>query len=341
MDFQIPITIPSPAQRVSYGDKILLMGSCFTDHIGEKLKTLKFDTLQNPNGILFDPISVAGSLSSYIHPRPAEDSDLFYLNELWRSWKHHGIYSGVDKNELLGRINQSQLDAHRFLKNAGWLIISVGTAFSYSLSAAALSANASSSPGPVANCHRAPGNWFTKKLLPIEEIESVFDGCFHALFQFNPSIKVLFTVSPVRHIRDGVIENNRSKARLLEAVHRLVDRIKGLYYFPAYELVIDILRDYRFYDLDMVHPNYQATAYVFEKFAEYFIDKVSRQLMEEVSRIVSARRHQPFQPMTNAHRQFLQAHYELTKELKSKYPGLDLEEELAYFSEGFKILNSP
>ena len=143
----------------------------------------------------------------------------------------------------------------------------------------------------------------------------------------------LFLNCPVRHIRDGVIENNRSKARLIEAVHHVINKFPGLYYFPAYELVIDVLRDYRFYDIDMVHPNYPATEFVMEKFREHFVDEESQQLMEQIKRIVIARKHKAFQPETNAHKLFLKAHLEMANDLQVKYPFLDLSEEIDYFSE--------
>ncbi|HTQ65494.1 MAG TPA: GSCFA domain-containing protein [Puia sp.] len=329
MDFMLDININSPGQKISYDQPLMLVGSCFTEHIGNSLKDLKFDILQNPNGILFDPISVTGNLVSYIEHKQYGTDDLFYLNELWQSWQHHSIFSGRDKNECLQRINRSQDQAHLFLKRAKWLIITLGSSFSYQL--------VSDQSGKkwegvrVANCHRAPAQWFNKQLLKIEEIHAALDNCIHRLFQFNPDIRIIFTVSPVRHIRDGVIENNRSKARLIEAVHHLVNKFERIFYFPAYELVIDVLRDYRFYDIDLVHPNYQATEFVLEKFEEHFIDEPSRAIMQEVKKISIARRHRAFQPDTNAHKQFLKNHFEKAKQLKSKYPFLDMEEELKYF----------
>ena len=154
----------------------------------------------------------------------------------------------------------------------------------------------------------------------------------HQLFQFNPKLQIIFTISPVRHIRDGVVENNRSKARLIEAVHHMVNKFDRLHYFPAYEIVIDILRDYRFYDIDFVHPNYMATDFVLQKFASSCLDNESKQLMEELKKINIARRHKAFQPATNAHKQFLQSSAEKTKELQKKYPFLDLKDELDYFT---------
>jgi hypothetical protein len=331
MQFQVPIHIKPPDTRMNYRDKILLAGSCFTEHIGNTLSELKFSILQNPNGILFDPRSVCSSLISYIENKQYRKEDLFYLNEVWNSWEHHSRFSNIDPKEALSVINESQKLAHEFLKHADWLIITLGSSFSYKLTDEADKANSSKGEG-VANCHRAPSQWFNKYLMTIEEITTLLDTTYHRLKQFNPKLKIVFTISPVRHIRDGVIENNRSKARLIEAVHHMVNKFQALYYFPAYELVIDVLRDYRFYDIDMVHPNYPATEFVMEKFRENFIDEESQQLMEEIKKIVTARKHKPFQPETNAHKTFLKIHLDKTKELQSKYPFLDLKEEIDHFA---------
>jgi hypothetical protein len=325
MEFQLPISIPPLPQPIRYGEKLLLTGSCFTEHIGNALRDWKFDTLQNPNGILFDAASVAASLISYIEPRRYEKEDLVFFNELWQSWKHHSHFSHVDAAECLRGINASQEKAHAFLREADWLIVTLGSAFSYRLA---------DGSEPVANCHRAPGQTFHKHLMEIVEINAALDSCLHQLFYFNPRLRVIFTVSPVRHIRDGVVDNNRSKARLIEAVHHLVGKWDRLFYFPAYELVIDVLRDYRFYDVDMVHPNYPATAFVLEQFVQHCIDEPGRRLLEEVKKIVTARRHRPFQPATQAHRRFLQEHWQKTAELAKRYPFLDFSEELAWFSGG-------
>ena len=323
MDFQIPIQIPTIPKGVSYKDKIILTGSCFTEHIGDKLEELKFDILQNPNGILFDPHSVATSLVSYIQNKQYKESDLSQFNELWQSWQHHSRFSHIDKDECLRIINESQTRAHHFLKKANWLIITLGSSFSYRLT---------ENNNPVANCHRAPAQWFRKHLMTIEETNTVLDNCLHQLFQFNPNLRIIFTISPVRHIRDGVIENNRSKGRLIEVVHHFVNKFDKLFYFPAYELVIDVLRDYRFYDIDLVHPNFPATRFVMEKFMEHCVDPVSQQISEEVQQIVTARKHKPFQPSTEAHKKFLGTHLQKTSELQQKYPFLALQEELNYFA---------
>lgn len=328
MDFMLDINIPSPPQRISYKDSILLTGSCFTSHIGNSLAEMKFRVLQNPNGILFDPRSVAYGLVSYVQNKQYTKDDLFYLNEVWNSWQHHSIFSHIDAEESLRMINRSQQQAHEFLKNADWLIITLGSSFSYRLTPQ--SASTLYGAG-VANCHRAPGQWFRKHMMTIEEINAELDGCIHQLWQFNRNLKIIFTVSPVRHIRDGVIENNRSKSRLIEVVHHLAGKFDNIYYFPAYELVIDVLRDYRFYDIDMVHPNYAATEFVLEKFVQHFIDESSQALMQDIKKIVTARKHKAFQPETQAHKQFLQTHFEKAKALQDTHPYLDLREEISYF----------
>jgi hypothetical protein len=325
MEFQLPISMTSLPRPIRYGDKILLVGSCFTEHIGGALADWKFDTLQNPNGILFDPASVAASLESYIEPVLYAENDLFYMNDLWQSWRHHGIFSGIDREEVLRVINASQERAHGFLKESDWLIITLGSSFSYREMEGGM---------PVANCHRAPQQYFRKHLMTIGETVSALDGCLRRLFLFQPNLHVLVTVSPVRHIRDGVVENNRSKARLIEAVHQLTGQFDRLWYFPAYELVIDVLRDYRFYDIDMVHPNYAATQFVLEKFTQYCIDEPSQSLVEEVKKLVAARRHRPRHPSTAAHSKFLREHYEKAAELARRYPSLDLSEELEFFRGG-------
>lgn len=332
MNFMVDIAIKKLIKQIDYKDKILLIGSCFTEHIGNALEELKFSVLQNPNGILFDPASVCSSLVSYIQNKKYSEEDLFLLNEVWNSWQHHSRFSNIDKKESVIGINSSLEKAHQYLKEADWVIITLGSSFSYRLTDAALKSSLRNGD-PVANCHRAPTQWFNKHLMGIDEIISLLDNTYHQLLQFNPKLNIIFTVSPVRHIRDGVVENNRSKARLIEAVHHMVNKFDRMHYFPAYELVIDVLRDYRFYDIDLVHPNYTATEFVLEKFAESCITEESRQLMQEVRKVVIARKHKAFQPETKAHKQFLSSHFEKTKELLQKKPFLNLREELIYFSQ--------
>ena len=323
MNFFTPINIKPLTPPVNYRNRLLLIGSCFTEHIGNYLGEVKFNVLQNPNGILFDPISVCNSLVSYIHNKQYSGDDLFSLNEGWHSWQHHSRFSKPGKDESLRLINESQARAHTFLKQTDWLIITLGSSFVYKLAESGI---------PVANCHKAQPQTFNKHLSTIEEIVTKFDETIHQLFQFNNHLRIIFTISPVRHLRDGVIDNNRSKARLIEAVHHLVNKFDRLYYFPAYELVIDVLRDYRFYDIDLAHPNYSATQFVLEKFAESCLDEEAVNLSEEIKKLVIARNHKPFNANSAQHKQFLKTQLEKTNQLQQQYPFLDFGKEVAYFS---------
>ncbi|MBL0270985.1 MAG: GSCFA domain-containing protein [Chitinophagaceae bacterium] len=331
MDFLLNIDLKKHPQPIQYRDKILLTGSCFTEHIGNSLAALKFDVLQNPNGILFGPDAVCKSLLAYKDKKIYQEEDLFLLNEVWYSWDHHSRYSHTSREAALQLINVSQEQAHDCLKSANWLVITLGSAFSYALTEEADRATAGVN-SRVANCHRAPASWFRKEMLEISAIVDMLHNCIGEIRQMNPALQIIFTISPVRHIRDGVVENNRSKARLIEAVHQIVSSMENTYYFPAYELVIDVLRDYRFYDIDLVHPNYPATSYVLEKFTDSCIAEESRLLMKEIRQIINARKHRPLQPGTNAHRQFLLQSLEKVKQVQQQYPFLNLKEEIHYFS---------
>ena len=335
----LDILLPKADKPITHQHKIFSVGSCFTEHIAGALKDLKFNVLQNPNGILFDPSSVCSSLVSYIQNKQYNEEDLFQLNEVWQSWQHHSRFSGVNKNEVLASINASQKTAHEFLIDADWLIITLGSSFSYRLikeekEEKSLSQNPSLDGGgfAVANCHRAPAQWFQKHMMTVTEIIEALDNAIHQLFYFNKKINIIFTISPVRHIRDGVIENNKSKARLIEAVHHLVNKFDRLYYFPAYELVIDVLRDYRFYSEDMVHPNYLATDFVLEKFLQTHMNEDTHILIREIKRILIARKHKPTHPTTEAHKKFLQTHLEKVILLQQQYPYVNFAEEKEYFS---------
>jgi hypothetical protein len=325
MNFMLNLEIPKADRLIDHQQKILSVGSCFTEHIGNALKELKFDVLQNPNGILFDPVSVCNSLVSYIQNKQYETQDFFQLNELWHSWQHHSRFSHTDLQTAINNINASQAAAHRFLKEADWLVITLGSSFNYRL--------VNEGYQGVANCHRAPAQWFQKHLLGIDEMVAKLDNAIHQVFHFNSKVHIIFTISPVRHIRDGVVDNNRSKSRLIETVHHLVNKFNRLHYFPSYELVIDVLRDYRFYDIDMVHPNYLATDFVLQNFLQAFMSDETLALVQELKKINIARKHRSSHPQTTAHQKFLKTHMEKVKSLQQKYPYIDLKEEMEYFGQ--------
>lgn len=324
MEFFLPFKIRDYPFKISYRDKILFIGSCFSEEIGNKLKELKLNVLQNPNGILYDPLSISDALFSYFENKPFDEKNLFELNGLWHSWKHHSVFSGADKKDVLKKISASQSWAHAFLKEANFLIITLGTAFYYQLK---------DNDKNVANCHKAPSAFFEKKLIPTDEIISEMLSVLAALEIFNPKLKIIFTVSPVKHVRDGIVENNRSKAKLIEAVHSIEEQKENVFYFPSYELVTDVLRDYRFFKNDLVHPNETAINFVFENFCDSLLETESHKIMKEVRQILSAANHKPFFKESEAHKKFVDAQIEAIRDLEINYPNVDLSREKKYFNE--------
>jgi hypothetical protein len=327
MEFILPFQSPSFPFHISFKDKILLMGSCFSEEMGNKLKALKFCIIQNPNGILYDPLSISDALFSYIENKAFEEKNLFQLNGLWHSWQHHSLFSAVNKESVLHKINESQSCAHVFLKKATCLFITFGTAFNYLLK---------SNSQNVANCHKAPGNSFIKNLLPVEEISADLQSVITALERFNPQLKIIFTVSPVKHIKDGIIENSRSKARLIEAAHAIAEEKKNAFYFPSYEIVTDVLRDYRFFKKDLVHPNEMATDFVFEKFSESFFDHETKSIINEIEKVTAAANHKPFEKESEKHQKFLFAQIENIDRLQQKFPFVNLSKERQHFQSQLK-----
>ena len=256
MDFRLELNIKPFKKQLNIRDKIMLIGSCFTDHISTRLKLHKFDVLENPNGIIFNPASISNSIDSYINGKIYKATDLFLYSELWTSWDHHSSFSNPDQQKCLLHINESVANAHHFLQHAQCIIITLGSSFVYELKDEVYGG----AVGAVAaNCHKIPAQHFHHRLMNYSEVENHLQQIVTKMADFNPSVNIIFTISPVRHSREGLVENNRSKALLHTAVHAMEQKHEQVSYFPSYELVIDDLRDYRFYAEDLVHPNYQAT----------------------------------------------------------------------------------
>lgn len=323
MNFRLTFPVAPLEPSIQYSDKLLLSGSCFAEEIGTLLQQHKFNALMNPNGILFNPLSIAQSMQSYLDGKQYTQKELFLHEDLWHSWDHHSRFSATSPEEALDNINQSQAAASQRLKEADWLIITLGSAHVYQLK---------ENNRLVANCHKVPDASFFKRLLTADEIIAALDNMMHRLFFTNRKVNILFTVSPVRYVRDGVVENNLSKAILLQAVHHLVNKFDRLFYFPTYELVMDDLRDYRFYKEDLVHPNELAIRYVWDHFIAACLDTDGQQLLTQVKDILRARQHRPFNPETPQHRQFLAAYAKKVQALTVAHPYLDMKEEQQYFS---------
>lgn len=296
MKFQLTLPFRWTANKVSHADTFLLLGSCFTTHLGQGLHERGFRQLANPTGILFDPTAIARHISMAVQDKQIEKEALFYLHECYHHWDFHSDFSNPNPEEALARMNQAVAACKAQIQKSSWLVITFGSAFRYVRSDTHL---------PVANNHRADAAGFYKELLTVQQITDAWTACIATLRQQNPGLQILFTVSPVRHIRDGVIENNRSKARLLDAVHSLCESVADCHYFPAYEIVIDILRDHRWYDIDLVHPNHAATQYVVEQFADHCFTENCKTLANEVQQLQISLRHKARFPESEAHQKFV------------------------------------
>jgi len=329
MKFKLTLEASKSATAIRYQDKILLMGSCFTENIGAKLHRHLFEVKENPHGILFNPMSVIGALQDYINNKQYNAADLFELNDLFNSWHHHTRFSDITASATLTKINNSISDAHAYLKGADKLVITLGSAWLYCLTDIA----PSGAGLVVANNHKAPANWFEKKLMDPVELAAQLQKIVTAIQAFNNKIHIIFTISPVRHLREGLIENNRSKSVLIYAVHDVIAKLKRVDYFPAYEYVIDDLRDYRFYAEDLVHPNYAATNYVWDKLVSTYFSEDTQLIMGEVAELQLAKQHKPFNKASIAHQAFLQKSLIKTQALQSKYPYLPMTDFITFFSE--------
>jgi hypothetical protein len=301
----------------------MFIGSCFAENIGEKFSDAKFSSIINPHGILYDPLSLSRSLKSYLNNTQVQENDLFFSNETWHSWDHHSKFSDPDRSRCLGNINASISSAHAHIKDAKWVFITFGSAFFYALKDRNI---------PVGNCHKVPQKEFDKSLIKTETIIKEYNKLISEIRSLSASLNIVFTVSPVRYIRDGVVENNLSKSILLQSVHELVKANENVFYFPAYELVIDDLRDYRFFKEDLVHPNELAIQYVFEKLKIASFSEATEQLFLRISEIRNALAHRPFNENSEAHKKFRTSYALRCKQLVKEFPFLDLNEELLYFS---------
>ncbi len=316
MEFRLTFPIPLFEDKISYRNKILLAGSCFAENIGELMNDAKLNCFVNPNGIVYNPISIANHLQRVFKGNEYKEDELFNYNELWGSWQHHGEYSNTDRGKTLARINKDFNKVESYINEGDWLIITFGSAYVYRLK---------TSNEIVANCHKYPNTEFTKELLTADEIVSTWQNLISQIKQQNPKLKVILTVSPVRYVRDGLVNNNLSKAILLQAVHELC-KLDAINYFPAYELVLDDLRDYRFFAQDLVHPNSQAIHYVWEKFVDTLFSDETKVVYSKVKPLVAASKHRILHTGTEAHKKFLATHHQKVIQLQKEYPFLVLED---------------
>ncbi|MDD5570598.1 MAG: GSCFA domain-containing protein [Bacteroidales bacterium] len=322
-EFRTIIDTPKSKFVLSYHTKSLFIGSCFTESIGNKLEELKFPVDINPFGIVYNPASIKSCLEILINKKLFKKEDLQFHNEQWFSFSHHGRFSNTNADECLKNINERIKSSSEFLKNSEFLFITLGTAWIYKLKATGKT---------VANCHKLPENNFEKKILSVEEIVEEYKTLINSLMKFNPKLIIIFTVSPVRHWKDGAFGNQVSKATLLLAVNKLLGLFKNSEYFPSYEILMDDLRDYRFYADDMLHPNNIAVNYIFGKFSEMFFDEKTMKIISEIEKIIKAKNHRPFDNTTVSYKNFIKEYRSKINLILSDYPFLNLEEEKRFFS---------
>lgn len=327
MNFRTEVELPEKVAEIRHSDQIILFGSCFAENIGGLLKENKFRCDMNPFGILYNPLSIVQALRELLEGKSYVESDLFFSKGRWNSWMHHSIYSAESSEEVLSRINNRLVDAKARLLTADWLIVTWGTAYVYFLEGEKV----------VANCHKQPERLFKRRKLSVDEIVGDWKNMIDDIRKVNSHLKVLFTVSPIRHAKDGMHGNQLSKATLLLAVHELCANCSDCYYFPSYEIVLDELRDYRFYDDDMVHPSRMAINYLWECFIRcYFCDE-TLDFMKAWAEVRKGLSHKPFNPESEAYRSFLSQIVLKIYGWKEKLPYIDVQNEIEICETRLKI----
>ncbi|SDH97951.1 GSCFA domain-containing protein [Winogradskyella thalassocola] len=307
---QIPLT-PQQHNQIDYTSKVLLLGSCFSENISKKFNYFKFQSTVNPFGILFQPLAIESLITNAINEKVYTDEDVFFQNEQWHCFEAHSQLSSASKVELLDNLNVQIKCTHQHIKEASHIIITLGTSWVY---------RAIETDTIVANCHKAPQRQFLKELISVEAITESLQAIITLVKSVNPKVSFLFTVSPVRHIKDGFVENMQSKAHLITAIHNVIEARHQNYYFPSYEILMDELRDYRFYTEDMIHPNQTAISYIWGKFQKVWISETAFETMDEVEIIQKGLQHLPFNFASEAHQKFLQKLADKKAKLQTEFP---------------------
>ena len=308
--------------EISYRDNLMFIGSCFSENIGTYFERHLFRTdLNNPFGILFNPASIAKAVRRLLSETPYSDNDLFLHNGVWNSYDHHSDFSDTEKEKCLAKMNDKLKESSQFLKNATILFITFGTAWIYRQKV---------NGQIVSNCHKMPANTFLREKLSVQDIVNEYTDLFHTFPFSDKKTRVIFTVSPVRHTKDGLHENTLSKAILLLAIEKLlsnqkseIKNQKSAIYFPSYEIVLDELRDYRFYSDDMLHPSPVAIAYIWQQFVDTFISADTQREMETLRSLWLNRNHRSLHPGSPEDEAFrIKTEAEL-HQLQSRYPWID------------------
>lgn len=320
MEFRTKVELPVGQGEIRHSDSISLWGSCFAKNIGKLLSDNKFDCDVNPFGILYNPLSIAKSMSILLDGKTYHEEDLRFDKGIWYSLMHHSSFSSTNQSECLEKINLRIVKGREMLGKARWIIFTWGTARVYEWK---------ETGEIVGNCHKLPDRLFTRRLLGVEEVVSVFGSLLKKIHLINPDAQFLFTVSPIRHAKDGMHGNQLNKAVLLLAIEKLCREIPSCHYFPSYEIMLDELRDYRFYADDMLHPTLLAVNYIWECFCSSFFTADTLRIMKDWQEIRKALEHRPFDAKSEAYYTFLSQIMLKIERLKEKFPYLDVQNEIA------------
>ena len=320
MKLQTEIPLKPEENQIDYASKILLLGSCFSENIGGKFDYFKFQNLQNPFGVIFNPVSIEKLIVRAVENRAFSEEDIFQHKGIWKCFEVHSELSSLDKSEFLKNLNSALQNLREALFSSTHIIFTFGTAWVYRT----INASTPLSTGKiVANCHKLPQQNFAKELLSMEEISKSLQTIFYKISTVNPAAVLINTVSPVRHIKDGFSENSLSKAHLISAIHQSLSlpmQSKRHYYFPSFEIMMDELRDYRFYAEDMLHPNKTAIEIIWQKFSKVWISSETETLQKEIASIQNGLKHRPFNPEGADHLQFSEKLQQKITSLKKLFP---------------------
>jgi hypothetical protein len=311
MKFQTTIPIKKSDFLIDYSSKLVSLGSCFAENMGDKFDYFKFQNITNPFGIIFNPISLEKIILRSLHKKYFTEKDIFFHNEAWHCFEVHSELSNPNKTEFLTTLNQLIDTTNGHLEKATHCLITLGTSWVY---------KHIESDALVANCHKVSQKQFVKELLYVADVEASLKRIVSEIQVVNPNCKFIFTISPVRHSKDGFVENNVSKSHLITALYHFLTNATSSIYFPSYEIMMDELRDYRFYAEDMLHPNQTAIDYIWMRFSENYINEIEFETMQHVSEIQKALNHRPFNPNSESHLKFQDNLKQKINAIVTKYP---------------------
>jgi hypothetical protein len=318
MKLTTSVELPSDLPRLMQSDKLMLIGSCFSENMGERFFRAKFNCVTNPYGVLYNPFSIARALREISGNKVYTEADLFFYNNEWHSRMHHSDFSSEMPETALYLINDSLNSARQQLRELDMLLLTFGTAWVYE-----------QEKEIVGNCHKQPEQYFVRRRLSVDDVVNEYGTLLDQLLNMRPELKVILTVSPIRHTRDGMHANALSKSILLLAIERLQMLFPNcVYYFPAYELLLDELRDYRFYAADMRHPSDVAREYVWQKFVESCFTPQAVEIAEACETLYKAIEHRPSRPQSKEYKRFLEQLMLKIDRLSEKYPYLDFQNEI-------------